>query len=199
MTVFTLSTPVMAQPSVVSGVPNVMDLTALPESERVKILGMLAEAKKAKEAGVVEKVAAATPEKLEMYAGVGVQIGKAIAATAKELGFEVNEFAKTTIGKLTVAMIIWKLVGAKFFGVILGVGFLTVFLFIWMHIYNRRLLKIVKSDVTTEEPNAEGKIVKTRKIHYDNSIGSTDERAWFHAFMGALLFIVLLFSKVVFF
>jgi hypothetical protein len=51
-----------------------------------------------------------TLEMLEKYPAIGTAVAKAIGSACKELGVELNEFAKTPVGKLTIAVILYKVV-----------------------------------------------------------------------------------------
>ena len=65
---------------------------------------------------------AATTEKIEAWVGLGEKVGKAIAATCKELSVQVNEFIKTPVGKMTVAIILWKAVGKDLWHIVGGIS-----------------------------------------------------------------------------
>jgi hypothetical protein len=51
---------------------------------------------------------------------------KALAIAAKELGITINEFLATPAGKLTAALIIWKVAGVAIIHMLYGVLFITV-------------------------------------------------------------------------
>ena len=52
-------------------------------------------------------------EKIDEYTQAGERIGKMLGGAAKELGVAVNSFLDTPAGKWTLALIIWKLMGAS--------------------------------------------------------------------------------------
>jgi hypothetical protein len=62
---------------------------------------------------------------------------KALSLAAKELGITVNDFLHTDAGKLTAALIIWKVAGAAFIKLLYGLLFVTVGLTIAQMIYMR--------------------------------------------------------------
>jgi hypothetical protein len=72
----------------------------------------LTESQKADIIKTVEATAEAnkvsTPQKIDEYVTVGVKVGQAFASCAKELGVAVNDFIKTPAGKITLVLIIWK-------------------------------------------------------------------------------------------
>lgn len=52
-----------------------------------------------------------TPENVDKWVTVGQNIGKMFGGAAKEVGVAVNEFVKTPVGQLTMALIIWNYMG----------------------------------------------------------------------------------------
>lgn len=78
-------------------------------------------------ADIIRQVAAsATPatntedtiDKIDRWSQVGANLGKGLAATAKELGVAVNEFAATPMGKVATALIVWHIMGASIMHII---------------------------------------------------------------------------------
>ena len=66
---------------------------------------------------------------------------KALGIAAKELGVTVNDFLHTDAGKLTAALIIWKIAGATIIHMLYGMLFITVGLTIVRVIYMRLFTK----------------------------------------------------------
>lgn len=66
---------------------------------------------------------------------------RAITIAAKELGVTVNDFLKTDAGKLTAALIVWKVAGAAFVKIIYAMLFVTIGQTIAIIIYRRLFLK----------------------------------------------------------
>lgn len=66
---------------------------------------------------------------------------RAISIAARELGVTVNEFLKTDAGRLTAALIIWKVAGASIVSILYGMMFITVGLAIARIIYKRLFTK----------------------------------------------------------
>lgn len=73
--------------------------------------GSLAETAKS----TVEAVAGAmpTPQKVDEWSQVGANIGKGLVAAAKEIGTATVDFSKTDLGKITVGVIVWKVLGRE--------------------------------------------------------------------------------------
>ena len=76
----------------------------LSETEKAAIIQQIAE----KNSNNVPIVGNITPEKLDQFAQTGANIGKGLAAAAKEIGVAVNEFVQTPVGILTVGLIAWQ-------------------------------------------------------------------------------------------
>jgi hypothetical protein len=70
---------------------------------------------------------------------------RAISLAAKELGVTVNEFLKTDAGKLTAALIIWKVAGAAIVKMLWAMLFMVVGQVIARVIYKRLFTKEYKS------------------------------------------------------
>jgi len=103
--------------------------------------------------GIVQKVeeinkTADITIKLEEYskwAGMGKEIGVAVNEGLKAVTTQTAEFAKTTPGKVTMAIIVWKVMGKDFVGAIVGIPFLIIVIcvFIWIlrrTFFTRRIL-----------------------------------------------------------
>ena len=82
-------------------------------------------------------------EKAKEWAELGQQVGVALVATAKELGIAVEDFSHTTIGKVTIGIIVWKLMGKEILRGVVGFLFLVVGIWMWRHYFNK--LCVVKS------------------------------------------------------
>ena len=92
-------------------------------------------------AEIIQRVAAAaapaaqnteeTIDKIDKWAQVGANLGKGLAATAKELGIAVNEFASTPIGKIATALLVWHFMGVSIMHIvgaflIWGIGLFSI-------------------------------------------------------------------------
>lgn len=119
------------------------DFNDLPETTKLEIAKQIAEAKKANQPylpGVVKAVESVTPEKINQWAENGKGIGIAIGSAAKELGLAADAFLKTDAGKITVAMVAWKVMGKDVVRVVGGGIFFLVLASIWVYIYRRTCL-----------------------------------------------------------
>ena len=121
-------------------------------------------------------------ERVEQYATLGAQIGEAFAETAERLGVAANDFVQTPVGKLTVALIVYKIIGKDVIGFVVGSLFLIVGTIIWLYVFRRMCL------VAYIEYDEKG---KKKKISYaqTNSYNS-NVHEWRAAIIGAIAVIV---------
>lgn len=97
-----------------------------------------------------------TVENAERLANVGENIAKAIAATAKALSVEVNEFVKTPVGVVTMALLVWHFVGGSLWATFGGCAiWLILGLVIWrsysiFHIPHKQLVRENGAEKTYE-------------------------------------------------
>lgn len=76
-------------------------------------------------------------ERISEYAKIGKEFGSGLAATAKELGVAVNDFANTPVGKLTTVLIVWKLIGGQLVHVTAGLIWFIVGIPLWFYFFRR--------------------------------------------------------------
>jgi hypothetical protein len=102
-------------------------------------------------------------EKLNVWVDAGVQLGKGLAAVAKELGVAANDFVKTPVGKLTAAVILYKFMGKDLIKLIVGLLFMAVSGSVW--IYMVRRIAVIEKIVVTEDIKDNKKISKKEVIY----------------------------------
>jgi hypothetical protein len=71
------------------------------------------------------------------WAGVGKEIGEAVNSSLQAITTQSNNFAQTSVGKLTVLLVIWKVIGDQFLHIVIGLLELAIFLPIWIWSYQR--------------------------------------------------------------
>lgn len=118
-----------------------------------------------------------TVETLGEYAEFGKAFGSAIAETAEQVGATANDFIQTPAGKLSVALIVWKVAGDDLLGVVGGSIWFIIMLPLWIVFFHRMV--IAPRTVTALYKDAEG-----NQVPYQTSIsGSEQERLDMMAFM----------------
>jgi len=77
--------------------------------------------------GQPANISAVAREETEKWAELGGNMGKAAVGAAKELGIAANEFVGTPLGKVTMAVVIYKVIGKDVIGFFVGGGVLIFF------------------------------------------------------------------------
>ena len=169
-----------------------VDLSGLTEKQKAELIIRAEDLKAASQSKPTE-----VAEDVLKWANMGQGIGKALVATAKELGVEVNAFAETFVGKLSVFLIVWHFFGGMVVHVIGGFAILLWTLPIWIWSFKRHATLQVLEVVEAKEKG--GKTVKTTT--YEDPFGQqTDSRgksvdhrggnAMIHWLILAVIFIV---------
>jgi len=65
-------------------------------------------------------------EEASEWGELGANMGKALVAAAREVGVASNEFAQTPLGKITVAIVVYKLIGEDLLGILIGVPIILI-------------------------------------------------------------------------
>lgn len=130
-----------------------LDTSGLSEAQIAELKAHAAKvvadaAKQADGSGVVASVSSNPGAAVTLAATWGQQaaaaaegFAKALGIAAKELGVTVNDFLHTDAGKLTAALIIWKVVGAGLVKILYAMVFVTVGMFITRMVYLRLFTK----------------------------------------------------------
>lgn len=98
-----------------------IDLSKLPPDVAASVLK--AEQERKDKSGMKMPASA---EEAEKYAQIGEHVAKAVAATAKGLSMEVNDFVKTPVGWWVGIFVFWYFLGAKLWGIVGGILFWIV-------------------------------------------------------------------------
>lgn len=70
--------------------------------------------------GSPTNISATVRKEAEAWGELGANMGKAMVGAAKEVGVAANEFSQTSLGKIVVFMVAYKIVGQDALGVIYG-------------------------------------------------------------------------------
>jgi hypothetical protein len=76
---------------------------------------------------------AKTGSAVSPYLGMGREIGEAVKGGLESVVDVSNRFADTPVGKFTLVMIAWKVIGQDLLGVVLGLPLYLMLLSIWLH------------------------------------------------------------------
>lgn len=162
--------------------PTPSDMDKLTDVQKAELA--LQVAKQVEEAKTVKLN---KPEEVKEWVNYGTEIGRALAGTARELGVVANEFIQTPAGQLTMAMIVWKVMGHDIVHV--GLSLIMFFTLVpgWIYMFNR--MCIVKG-YRYETYDVDGKPkTRTIKTYYDSD---RDDIHGTRILMGLALAVMLL-------
>lgn len=71
------------------------------------------------------------------WSELGTGVGQALVSVSKELGMAADEFSRTPVGKITVAVIVWKVIGAEVVRKLSALLFLVVAIPLWMKYFRK--------------------------------------------------------------
>ena len=117
-------------------------------------------------------------QRVEMYGkwvGIGHEIGEAVNGALHAVTTQTAEFAKTDVGRITMILVAWKVMGKDFVRMVIGLLLLGVGIPVWVWSYwktciPRRVLVKAGSDK------------KERQYEVVNNINKDAEK-WGHAFV----------------
>ncbi len=165
-----------------------IDLRGLSEVDKAAIVAAAEKARVANAAGP-----AITPKAAQEWAEFGAQIGKGLAATAKELGIAANEILTTPVGMLTAGLLVWHFAGEDLVGIMFGIGWLLVFCPVWIVMYRRLIYKTtVRTFDKGEGPNGAKKEVVREAL-----IASTDKTVRESIQGMSVVYFIILFLGIV--
>lgn len=103
---------------------NSLDISKLTKEQAAEL------ASKAKEFSEENKSPVVTAEKVRTEVGewgkMGANIGEAVIAAASQIGVAANEFVKTPLGKVTTAIVVYKIIGKDVIKIAFGTIVFTI-------------------------------------------------------------------------
>lgn len=79
-------------------------------------------------------------QEIHNWVGIGKEVGEAVNSSLQAITTQSNNFAQTGVGRLTVAIVIWKVIGDQVVHIFGGIVELLIFLPIWIWSYRRMCL-----------------------------------------------------------
>lgn len=100
----------------------------LNEEQKAQVLAMIDDlnAKRAAQKG--PNTSAVVREEAAKWGELGANMGRAAVGAAKEVGMAANEFVSTPLGKVTMGIVIYKVIGKDIIKFIMGFSILVFFL-----------------------------------------------------------------------
>lgn len=81
-------------------------------------------------------------ENVHAWAGVGKEVGEAVNSSLQAITVQTNSFAQTGVGKITVALVVWKVLGDQLVHMLGGLVELVIFIPIWLWSYRRTCMTL---------------------------------------------------------
>lgn len=135
-----------------------LDLSKLTTQQKADLMKQAAQMETAKNSGASE----AAREEINKWSELGVGMGKAAVSAAKEIGVAANDFVQTPLGKITMAIVVYKIMGKDLIKALVGGSILVLMMTIATILAFRK-----KGDVKYENiPVLGGLWVKKRLISY---------------------------------
>lgn len=156
--VFMLSAPAFGQ-------INRVDLSGLTEAQKADLVKQAEHMKK-------EVAQKASTETVNEWVSVGTNLALAITTVARDLGIAADRFTESTTGKITVAAILWIMLGKDIIQLVIGLLLFCVGLPLWVYFF--RKLCIVKNRIITP---IQGQWRSRKEITYYEQ-GEVDETRW---------------------
>lgn len=167
-------------------VSQTVDTSGLTEQQRIELQA------KAAEMRATAADPATAVEKASEWVELGEAIGSGLAAAAEKTGQVVNDFAKTPVGKLTMVLIVYKVMGGDVIQFIVGMLFLSISVPFWA----RSIWNTTRSTVTiTYHENGKRQDVKKEpyRLHASEATLGTWALHWL-----ILLAIIMVAALIIF-
>lgn len=136
-------------------------------------------------------------EAAKEWVDIGTAVGAGLASAARETGQVVNDFAKTPVGQLTVAVIVFKVIGGDLIQFVVGFLFLATAIPIWFNFY-KRLWPGVTVTTVYDETTKKRTTTKTRPALFDQGGNfEVKEDRTGYIFLGAIMFGLIIIAGMV--
>jgi len=74
------------------------------------------------------------------WVGLGKEVGEAVNGSLSAVTAQANNFANTNVGKITVALVVWKVIGWQATQLVVGCVLFVVFLICWQWAFRKLAL-----------------------------------------------------------
>lgn len=125
--VLSTSFPVMAAAVNVSAKDiESIDVSKLTDEQKAQLMSQAVKLQNEQPAIDAANMSETVRTEASKWADLGSNVGKAAVSAAKELGVAANDFVQTPLGKVTMGIVIFKVIGNALIHLVLG-GFLILF------------------------------------------------------------------------
>jgi membrane protein CcdC involved in cytochrome C biogenesis len=106
-----------------------LDVSKLTPEQKAKMIASVVEMQKES----TGHTSATVRKEAEQWIDLGGNMGRAAVAAAKELGIAANDFVKTPLGMVTMAVVVYKFVGASLLHIVFGLFFFILTIGLTVH------------------------------------------------------------------
>jgi len=148
-----------------------VDTNGLSETQKAEIAMQIAKMKEEK-----ASPQPSTPAKVNEWVQVGQNVGYALIGAADKVGIAVEKFSETKVGKVTMAIVIWKMMGSAIIHVVVGISLWIITTTILFYFYRRNVS--ISSVTYTPVPDRfwRKKVVEYRNM--DDGVGFVYALIW---------------------
>lgn len=119
-----------------------IDVSKLTPEQKTQLLAQTVELQK--QANNPTNVSATLRNEASQWGELGANMGRATVAAAKEVGLAANDFAQTPLGKITIGIVVYKIVGTNILHIVYGFGILLTGLMFAIYFLLRKKWKNVE-------------------------------------------------------
>jgi len=103
-----------------------IDVSKLTSEQKVQLLSQVTDLQK--QANSTTNISATVRNEASAWGDLGANMGRAAVSAAKEIGVAANDFVQTPLGKITMGIVIYKVMGGAIVHLVVGVSLLILFL-----------------------------------------------------------------------
>ncbi len=137
------------------------------------------------------KFQGASPKDVRDWVGLGKEIGMAVNESLSAITVQSNNFAQTPVGKLTVAVVIFKVIGDPAIHLLVGTVEALVLIPLWIWSYRKFLPRRV---VKSQEYGENGK----KKLVVYEDLEIKDDEEWRGGHWAALFLLAIIILSTIF-
>ena len=150
-------------------VPYQIDVSKLTQEQRAAIQLQVTQvaAKTADPVNLSETVR----NEASKWGDLGKNVGTSLVAAAKEVGQGVNEFSQTPVGKVTTAIIVYKVIGHDVIHLVVGLLTLVVGTLVALYVFRRMGVEMTYENIPRLNGLWISRKIKSRSVDGDYYVG----------------------------
>jgi hypothetical protein len=162
----TFVTPAFAVPAVSASDISSIDVSKLTPEQKTQLMAQATELQK--QATSTTNISATVRNEATAWGELGANMGKAAVSAAKEIGVAANDFVQTPLGKITMGIVIFKVMGGAIIHLVVGIFLLLTFLSVALYLVLKNKYGTVEYEYVEGPFNAwRRKRVKSARVDDD--------------------------------